>query len=120
MNTRKTDLEILEAGRDQSDSARIHRTSLIQSVYEQSKDTTLEAMRLELQNWIIKGLEAVPEGDTPTLRQKMAMAEAEINIERMEKAIKQYTSSEAFQRNIASKVAKISQKEAEIVLKGRI
>lgn len=120
MNTRNHDLAILESARDASDSAREHRTSLIESVYEQSKDPILEKMRLNLQHWIIKGLEAVPEGEFPTIRQKMDMAEAEINIERLEKQIKEYTSSEEFQVKIASKIAKTSETEAEIFMKGRV
>lgn len=122
MNTRTQDLQILDVSRESTETleGKRHREALLSSVYEQSKDPHLEIMRQRLTALIIKGLAAAPNDLNlpPTPRQKKIMAECEYEIEQMEKSIKQYTSSDTFKANLASKVAKVSEFEAQVLMKG--
>lgn len=115
MNTRNTDLAALETQRDIAVD-REHYQALLESVYEQSKDAFLERKRLELIEWLKKGFAAVPEEGTPTTAQRQIMAEAEMNTERIEKEIKAYTATPEYQARLAAKIAKISSKEADLVM----
>lgn len=122
MNTRSIDLDILDQSRNitESEDARLHREALLDRIYQQSKDTTLEKMRMELTRWIQHGLAYVPENGVPTLKQKQELATAEINITRLEKEIKAYVNSDTYKRSIAQKIAKKSSTKADLIMKGEL
>lgn len=56
-NTRNNDLGVLEEARDQatSDNQKKHLQAILENVYEQSKDTFLEKMRVQLEDAIKRG-----------------------------------------------------------------
>lgn len=97
--SRNSDLEILETARDATNdpAKRARRNALLESVYMQSKDSTLEKIKRELTQWIIYGLNFVPENNLPpTIEQQRGMAKAQSNIDRLEKAAQDYAKSPAF------------------------
>lgn len=116
MNTRQKDLELLEEGRDLAID-REHRQALLDSIYEQAKDSYLEGMRRELTNWLKRGFAAVPEeGQHPTVFQKAEMAQAEYQVQEIEGAIKRYTATPEYQAKLAQAIAKSSKKEADLLM----
>lgn len=114
-STRAQDLAALETYRDKAQD-REHYQALLDSVWEQSKDAHLTKLRNDLIYWMQKGIAAIPELGVPTLEQKMTMATAEQNVQRIEKAIKEYTASPEYQAKLAVKVAKSSKKEADLLM----
>lgn len=123
MNTTRTaELELLEIGRDkvkdaEQDGRYKRRGSILESIFEQVKDPYLEKMRKELHRWVVSGLENVPdEGTTPTKKQRNAMAEAQINIERIEALIQQYVQSPAVRDSIIKKMHKHDPTYAESIV----
>jgi len=108
--TRTSELELLELARDKvgnsgEDSKFNRRSSILESIWEQTKDPTLEKMRKELQRWVIYGLDNAPEEEMePTKEQRMAMATAQINIERIEKLVQSYVQSPGIRDKLISKM----------------
>lgn len=119
--TRDNDLEVLDQSRlsVESESGLIHRSALLDNVYEQSKDPTLERMRQQLAYWITKGLSFAPDDleGIPTAKQQLGMAECELHIQELEKQIKAYSSSPDFQQRLLRKIAKHSDVEAQVFIK---
>lgn len=113
--TREADLAALESFRDEAQDT-AHYQALLDSVWEQSKDQVLEKLRNELIYWVQKGIGDVPELGVPTMKQKMGMAESEINIQRIEKEIKAYTATPEYQAKLAVKVATSSRREADLLM----
>lgn len=107
--TRSKDLDFLTLKMEESQDE-THAKSVREQIYEQSKDFYLEKKRKELEEWIIKGLYAF-KSDSP--RKKQQMAEAELNIDRIEREIKLYSSSAAFQQTLARAAGRISRMEAD-------
>ena len=115
ITTREDDLAALETQRDSAkDSA--HYQALLDSVWEQTKDRVLEKMRTDLIYWVRKGFAAVPEYGAPSMSQRMDMAKAEMEIQKIEKDIKAYTNTPEYQARLAARVAKSSIKEADLLL----
>lgn len=87
-NTRNNDLGVLEEARDQAQTERgkKHIQSILENVYEQSKDTFLEKMRIELED-------AVKRGD------HMKMGE-------IRKKVQDYAKSPTYVQNMLKKVRK--------------
>jgi len=108
--TREAELELLELARDEADNIGSEgktnrRNSILESVFEQTKDPTIEKMRNELARWVRYGLRHVPEEDeAPTDKQKRALAEAQINIDRIEKDIHRYIESPGVRDSIIKKM----------------
>ncbi len=111
-STRDQDLDFLtvKAEESQADS---HALAVREQVYQQSKDSYLEKKRRELSDWIIRGLYAF---QSASKDRKQVMAESEMNIDRIEREIKLYTSGENFQRTLAKAMAKISEKQAQVFI----
>jgi hypothetical protein len=108
-NTRESDLELLELARDKADTEgrEDRRNAVLEGVWQQSKDPKLTQIRNELAKWINFGLEHVPtDGMPPTYEQSKAMAEAEMNIERLEKVAQAYVRSPGFQTEMLKRMAK--------------
>lgn len=120
--TREAELELLEIARDKSrslghETKENRRASILESVYEQTKDPHLEKMRLELQKWIIFGLEHSPdEGVEPTKDQRMAMAKAEFMIQEIEKKVQKYIQSPGIQEQIVRKMSQHDPDYAEAIV----
>lgn len=110
--TREAELELLEIARDRAKKTGLNprfkrRSAILERVYAQVKDSVLEKLRNELHHWIRLGLLNSPEkGMPPTRKQMEIMAQAEQNIERIEKAIKRYASNPGIQQQIVKKMYK--------------
>lgn len=96
MNTRQFDLASLETYRDQAPDAdsKAQRTALLEDIYEQSKDPTLEKLRVRL-------LDALKYGDIRAMDQ-------------IHQEVVAYASSTSFIKNTYNKMRKVSAKRAEI------
>jgi len=107
--TRNNDLGIIEQARDKADNAqkRARRNAILESIYLQSQDSTLEKMRVELAGWIRHGIEYLPEDGMPaTPEQVKQTAIAQMNIERIEEKVRLYAQSPAFQDNLLRRMAR--------------
>lgn len=107
MNTRSIDLNNLEEIRDQAkdEATKEKITSVLEAVYEQAKDPTLEMLRRELTQALKEKFE---NGPSPEIDYKLKQIEIKV---------KTYANSPTFKKNIAAKITKVSQKEAEIYYK---
>ena len=113
--TRDDDLDILTTYANAGKTDSVHVKSVREQVYEQSKDAYLESKRRELEKWIIQGLEAYSRSNgVPTIRDKEKMAISEMNIDRIEREIKLYTGSDAFQETLARAASRIANREANL------
>lgn len=116
--TREQDLDILTDRSDKGMADAEHVRAIRDQVYEQAKDTFLEAKRKELQSWIVKGLDTYEKNkDKMNLKAKEIMATCEMQINRIEREIKAYTSSSQFQEKLIKAAVKVSQREATVYLK---
>lgn len=113
MKTREPDLDILTTRANQQQADSIHVKTIRDQIYEQSKDAYLEKKRQELTDWIKRGLFAYQSNDP---KKKEIMAQAEMNIDRIEREIKMYVGSDGFQQTLAKAAAKLSQTELEVYL----
>jgi len=113
--TRDQDMDFLtlKAEESQDDS---HAKAVREQIYHQSKDVYLEKKRGELAEWIKRGLYAYQSADP---KKKEIMAQSEMNIDRIEREIKLYAGSEAFQQTLAKAAAKISNLQAEVFITKR-
>ena len=100
--TREHDLELLDVSRQEAETeaGRVHRAALLEAVYEMSKDEHLERLRREL-------IDALRFGD---LRKMVEVR----------KRVEDYVSSQTFRRNIAKKVARVSNEKEAISLYNRL
>jgi hypothetical protein len=94
--TREPDLELLDEARRKAKTelGKTHREALLVAIYEASKDDWLEKMRIQL-------IDALKYGD---LRK----------MDEIRRKIQDYASTPSFRRRIAQKIAKISEREAEV------
>lgn len=113
-NTRTADLDLLTLKAEENEKGDEHIKAIREQVYEQSKDAYLEKKRNELTEWIQRGLYAYSSSSPHKTQQ---MAEAEMNIDRIEREIKMYTGSESFQKVLAGAAARIANSEAELFVK---
>lgn len=107
--TRSADLELLELARDGADSEQRldRRNAILESVYQQTKDSTLEKIRTELAKWINFGLANVPEeGVPPTPKQIQAMGKAEQKIQELERKAQAYVKTPGFQNELLKRMAR--------------
>ncbi len=113
--TRDADLDILSTHINKGVADSVHVKAVREQVYEQSKDIYLERKRRELEGWIIKGLEAYNSSNgISNLKTKEMMATAEMNIDRIEREIKLYAGSTAFQETLAKAASRIANQEADL------
>lgn len=112
--TRDEDLDLLSARIEQKQEDEEHLKSVREQVYIQSKDAWLERKRQELTQWIQKGLYAYASDQALSLQTKQTMAESEYNIDRLEREIKAYAGSDAFQQELVRAASKISNQEADL------
>lgn len=100
MNTRKLDLEIIDHSRElaKSEEGKRHKDALLALIYEQSKDSVLESMRIKL-------MDAFRRNDTAEIAE-------------LEKKIKKYANTPAFKKKMAESVARqVGQDQAIKVFK---
>lgn len=116
--TRSHDLDLLDDSRLRvtSEEGFLHRNAILDAVFVQSQDEELERMRNELAHWINYGLAYAPDDleTQPNLHQMAKMAEAEKNIQRLEKSIKKYAQSDDFRSRILKAIAKHNPVEAVV------
>jgi hypothetical protein len=113
--TRDDDLDILTTHANAGKTDSVHVRSVREQVYEQSKDLYLESKRKELERWIVSGLEAYSGSNgVPSLKDRENMAVAEMNIDRIEREIKLYSGSDAFQETLARAASRIANREADL------
>ena len=110
--TRKDDLDVLDSSRKKAKTelGKEHREALLAAVQVQSEDPFLEEMRLQFQDAYKIGIQY---RDEHNIR---GMAEVEIVLKKIEKAITDYTASPAFLSKVAKEVEKISKQEADKVV----
>lgn len=116
--TRDADLELLELARDKEerDGMRNRQNAILESVWLQAKDSTLEKIREELAYWINYGMTNSPdEGVQPTQEQIQAMGEAEMNIERLEKVAQEYARSPGFQQAMLKRMSNHDPVRAQVI-----
>lgn len=109
--TRDEDLEIISQGRfekDLSPERRKAREAALVEVYEKVKDEVLEKLRWQL----IDALKRIF-----TAKDEIKKTEAWRKFNEIKAKIISYGKSESFRKKIASKIAKVSEKEAEIFYK---
>lgn len=116
MKTREADLDILTTRANKNEADSIHVRAVRDQIFEQAKDTYLEKKRQELTEWIKRGLYAY---QSASPKKKEIMAQSEMNIDRIEREIKLYAGSEAFQQTLAKAAAKISNLQAEVFINKR-
>lgn len=113
--TRSQDLDFLTLKMEESQDE-THAKAIREQIFHQSKDSYLEKKRNELTEWINRGLYAF---QSASPKKKEIMAQAEMNIDRIEREIKLYAGSEAFQQTLAKAAAKISNLQAEVFINKR-
>lgn len=113
--TRDADLDLLSTHINKGVADSVHVKAVREQVYEQSKDLYLEKKRKELESWIIRGLEAYNASNgIPSAKSRELMAGCEMNIDRIEREIKLYVGSNAFQETLAKATARIASGEADL------
>jgi len=116
--TRNSDLELLELARDKDDREpmKARKDAILESVWLQAKDPTLSKIRDELTKWLNYGFEHIPdEGMDPTPKQTQAMAEAEMNIQRLEKIAQDYVRTPGFQQQMLERMSRHDPQRAESI-----
>ena len=111
-NTRVDDLDILDSSRKKAKTelGKKRREALLASVHVQSQDSFLEEMRIQFQEAYKVGIQYRNEHNI------RGMAETEMVLKKIEKAIVAYTASPSFLAKVAKELEKVSKEETDKII----